>query len=177
MKNWTFSALRALVLLCIFPAIAQAEVIARGENGFNLVIEAQTAASPLDAYNQFVRIDEWWDANHSYFGQARNFSLDPRAGGCFCEKSGTSEVLHMLVTYVKPGEEVRMVGGLGPLQMMGLSGGMSWRFVPLPSGGTKIIQTYNVSGFLPGGADQIADVVNTVQTGQQSALIKALATN
>ena len=80
----------------------------------------------------------------------------------------------MLVTYVQPGREIRMVGGLGPLQMMGVHGGMRWTFEALPAGGTRITQTYNVTGYAQGGLGRLADIVNAVQTGQHDALVSKL---
>lgn len=150
-----------------------AEVINKSENGFNLKIESEVSVPPQSAYDQFLRVDEWWVDSHSYFGRRENFSIDARAGGCFCEIDGDRQILHMLVTGVIPGEEIRMVGGLGPLQMMGLHGGMSWRFVPTESG-TRIVQTYNVSGYAPGGLLDLADIVSAVQTSQQNALVQKI---
>ena len=90
------------------------------------LLDGLTAAA---AYDRFVAVDEWWVESHTWYGSRENLRIDARAGGCFCEISGDNQVLHMLVTYVQPGVELKMTGGLGPLQMMGLHGGMSWRFV------------------------------------------------
>ena len=117
---------------------------------------------------------EWWVKGHTWYGDANNLVLDAKAGGCFCEISGDNQVMHMLVTFVKPGEEVKMVGGLGPLQMMGIHGSMSWRFEAM-DGGTRITQTYNVTGYAPGGLSDLADIVDAVQTGQLNALIAKLS--
>jgi hypothetical protein len=54
--------------------------------------------------------------------------------------------------------------------MMGIHGDMSWRFEPVESG-TNIIQTYNVTGYAPGGLTDLAEIVNAVQTGQLEALV------
>ena len=139
----TFKLSRAFALLFVLLAATSvsAEVMSRGDTGFNLRITGEVSAGPAEAYEQFLRINEWWRESHTWYGDADNLSIEPRAGGCFCEISGNNEVLHMLVTYVKPGEEVKMVGGLGPLQMMGIHGGMSWRFEAI-EGGTRIVQTY-----------------------------------
>lgn len=161
--------------LIALSSTASADVIAKGETGFNLRITSEVNVSPRQAYDQFLRVDEWWQESHSWFGSRKNFSLEAKAGGCFCEIQGEKQVLHMLVTFVNPGEEIKMVGGLGPLQMMGLHGGMSWRFESLENGtGTRIVQTYNVSGWAPGGLLDLADIVDAVQTGQQKALVKRL---
>ena len=54
-----------------------------------------------------------------------------------------------------------MIGRLAPLQMMGIHGGMSWQFGPI-SDGTRIIQTYNVTGYAPGGLTDLADIIDSV---------------
>jgi len=96
------------------------------------------------------------------------------AGGCFCEVDGEKSALHMIVSYVDPGKEMRMLGGLGPLAGLALHGAMSWRFEPLGSGGTRIIHTYRVAGYLPDGLDSLAPVVDAVQTNQVARLARAL---
>lgn len=168
MKRLIFS------LIFFFSGAVFADVTSKGDTGFNLVITAEVSASPMEAYNQFLRVDEWWVESHSYFGDRQNFSIEASAGGCFCERSENREVLHMLVTFINPGEEIKMTGGLGPLQMLGIHGGMSWRFEPLDDGGTRIVQTYNVTGYLPGGLNDLADVVDAVQTSQHNALVARL---
>ena len=171
MKRLTCSL--GILLLLIAPFIG-AEVVSKADTGFNLKMTAEVPVSPSVAYQQFLNVDQWWVANHTWHGSAENLSIEPKAGGCFCEISGDNEVLHMLVTFVKPNAEIKMVGGLGPLQMMGIHGGMSWRFEALDNGHTRIIQTYNVTGYAPGGLSDIADIVDAVQTGQLNALAARL---
>ena len=163
--------LAGFVLLAL-TTDALAEVVAAGETGFNLKITGEVSVTPQEAYDQFVRVNEWWVESHSWFGSRRNFRLETKAGGCFCELKGEQQVLHMLVTFVNPGAEIKMVGGLGPLQMMGLHGGMSWRFEPMEEGrGTRIVQTYQVTGWTPGGLTDLAGIVDAVQTSQLNALV------
>ncbi|MFT7219784.1 MAG: hypothetical protein ACI8Z1_001401 [Candidatus Azotimanducaceae bacterium] len=88
--------------------------------------------------------------------------------------SDDNKVLHMLVTFIKPNEEIKMVGGLGPLQMMGIHGGVSWRFEPVANG-TLITQSYNVTRYAPGGLSDISDIIDTVQTKQLNALVVHLS--
>lgn len=161
------------LILWLSATCIHAEVTSKGETGFKLEIIGEVAVTPNEAYEQFINIGQWWLKSHTWYGDSSNLRIDPRAGGCFCEISGDNEVLHMLVTFVKPGSELKMVGGLGPLQMMGLHGGMSWRFEKIESG-TQIIQTYNVTGYAPGGLSDLADIVDNVQTNQLNALIEKI---
>ena len=170
----TKSVFSLLFSLALTPAAA-ADVTSKSQTGFSLKITGEVSASPAEAYRQFINVSEWWIESHTWFGDATKLSIDPRAGGCFCEISGDREVLHMLVTYVEPGKELKMVGGLGPLQMMGIHGGMSWRFIQT-EGGTEIIQSYNVTGYAHGGLSDLAEIVNAVQTSQLNALVKKINT-
>ena len=155
-------------------ATLRAEVTARGDTGFNIKIERHLAADPADAYARFLRVDKWWIKSHTWFGDSQNLSIDPRAGGCFCEIDGDRQVHHMLVTYVDPGAEVKMTGGLGPLQMMGVHGGMSWRFESVENG-TRLVLSYNVTGYAPGGLLDLAEVVDAVLSAQVDSLVTSFS--
>ncbi len=159
-----------LVLLAAFSAVLRAEVVDAGAGGFHLEIRREVSADPAAAWAQFLRVAEWWDGEHSWFGSAANFSLEPRAGGCFCEIDGERQVLHMTVSFVDPGVEMRLLGGLGPLQGMGLHGAMSFRFEPREGGGTTLVHSYRVSGYAKEGLEWLAPVVDSVQTGQLERL-------
>lgn len=158
---------KALVCLFVFISkAATADVMDKSEQGFHIKIELELNAPHRKAYRQFLKVDEWWDENHSWFGDAKGFYIEPQAGGCFCEKSGKKSVLHMLVSYVDPGNEIKMLGGLGPLQGMGLHGAMSFRFEPISQDKTRLIHEYRVMGYSKDGLQNLAGVVDSVQTAQ-----------
>lgn len=168
--------MKVLVVLFVFCLTfsAYSEVVKATDSFFHIKIEARVKASPEESYAQFIRIGEWWSSDHTWFGDAKNMTLEPKAGGCFCEKSDGQEVLHMTVSGVFPNKELRMLGGLGPLQMLGLSGAMAWKFVEAEDGSTTIIHEYRVNG---GGQDdlpKLAEIVDKVQTLQVSLLAKKL---
>jgi len=159
-------------MLVMSPAAA--EVIAKDKTGFNLVITAEAQVSPMVAYTEFLNVGRWWLSSHTWFGDASALYIEPNVGGCFCEKKGENQNHHMLVTQIIPGKEVKMIGGLGPLQLMGLHGGMSWSFSAIQGGGTLITQIYNVTGYSPDGLDVLAPIVDSVQTQQTEALANYL---
>ncbi|RHW74663.1 hypothetical protein D1094_17840 [Colwellia sp. RSH04] len=66
-----------------------------------------------------------------------------------------------------------MIGGLGPLQMLGIHGGMSWKFESLTESTTNIIFNYQVTGYMDGGLDKLTPIVDNVQN-IQLARLKAL---
>lgn len=168
--------LKTILALCsaiLFLTSARAEVLESAANGFVLEISVEVPSTPEQSYAQFLRIGEWWDGEHSWFGKAENFSLEPHVGGCFCEIDGDREAQHMRVSFVQPNKEMRLLGGLGPLQMMSVHGAMSWQFVATETG-TKIIHRYTVSGYSRDGLDKLAAVVDQVQSIQVNRLATKL---
>jgi len=162
-------------MLFLFPLVVNAEVISSSENGFTIQIERSVDVDAAKAYRQFLDVGSWWSADHTYFGMPQNLSIDARAGGCFCEVEGDKQVLHMTVVYVEPNKEIRMLGGLGPLQMMAVYGGMSWKFETVGGKQAKIILRYQVSGGTDGGLKKLAAIVDKVQQLQVDSLVKTLA--
>ena len=121
-----------------------------------------------------VRIGKWWNPTHSYSGKVSNLSLEPKAGGCFCEKlAGGGSVEHMRVVYAEPGKTLRLQGGLGPLQAQAAAGTLTWTLKPVMNG-TEIVQTYAVSGYFPGGTEKLAPGVDKVLAEQLARLQQKL---
>lgn len=167
--------MKLLILLFAFtPLLLNAEVVSRNEHGFQIQLEKVVSTNKKIAYQQFINVDQWWLKDHTWFGKSENLSIDARAGGCFCEIEGTKQVLHMTVSFINPNAEIRMIGGLGPLQMMGVQGGMNWKFEQLDSGKTKITHQYQVVGYLDGGLSELATIVDKVQSAQLDALAERI---
>jgi uncharacterized protein YndB with AHSA1/START domain len=152
--------------LSLQASTAGARMLHSSAAGFTI---ENTVTVPVDAkvaWNALVKdVDRWWPKDHSWFGKEGKFSIEPRAGGCFCEKAGARQAQHMTVSFVEPGATLRMIGGLGPLQGLGLDGVMDWTFTP-SEGGTKITLRYVAGGYTTTDLVQFAPVVDRVQ-GQQ----------
>src|SRR5438128_1593259 len=139
-------AVMLTVALC-FASAAQAKVLDSSAQGFTVDNTATVAVDVKTSWDALVdHVDDWWPKDHSWFGKDGKFSIDARAGGCFCEKAGDRSALHMTIGYVDPGHVLRMLGGLGPLAGLGLSGTMDWTLVPI-AGGTKITLHYVAGGY------------------------------
>ena len=173
----TETSMKYFLFLFLFPMVTNAKVISSNTNGFTIQIERSVNVDAITAYEKFLNIGSWWNPEHTYFGDSRNLSIIPAAGGCFCEIDGEKQVLHMTVSYVEPNKEIRMLGGLGPLQMMGVYGGMSWKFENHGANQTKIIHRYQVSGSIEGGMSKLADIVDRVQQTQINSLVAKLQDN
>lgn len=140
-------------------------------NGFLVRHERIIEAPAARIYDSLIQqVGSWWNPQHTYSGDSKNLSIDPRPGGCFCERLPNGGVEHMHVVYLKPNEMVRMVGGLGPLQASGVAGSMTWRLSPAEHG-SKLELTYSVGGFIAGGFESIAPAVERV-LGEQVDRLK-----
>jgi uncharacterized protein YndB with AHSA1/START domain len=158
--------------LLLLTAMARAEVVAAGAHGFISEHEVLLAAPPARAYAALTEeVAAWWDPAHSHSGEAANFTLDAGAGGCFCEKlANGGTVMHMQVVFADPGRLLRLVGGLGPLQGMGISGSMDFALEAHGDNGTRLRYRYVVSGYAPEGLEALAEPVDRVQLGQLERL-------
>ncbi len=164
--RWLASALLAALAL---PA--GAEVLDRSERGFTLENSTSVPVDALTAWTALTRdVSRWWPADHTWTGKSENLSIDARAGGCFCEIDGAHQSQHMTVTYTEPGKLLRMVGGLGPLQGMGLSGTLEWRFGAGDNGGTVITLWYRAGGYTPDDLSKLVPVIDRVQALQLGGL-------
>ncbi|MBC7991334.1 MAG: SRPBCC family protein [Luteimonas sp.] len=155
-------------------APAQAEVKDATPTGFTIENSVIVPADAATAWRALVDdVDQWWPKDHSWWGAASKLSIDARAGGCFCEIAGAQQALHMTVTHVDPGKLMRMIGGLGPLQGMGLGGALEWRFVKA-DGGTRITLSYRAGGYTPDDLTKFAVAVDKVQGQQLGGLAEHL---
>ena len=154
---------------------AGAEIKDATASGFTIENTRVVAADPQTAWNALVDdVDQWWPKDHSWWGAASKLSIDARAGGCFCERAGAQQAQHMQVTFVDPGKLLRMTGGLGPLQGMGLHGALEFRLAP-EGGGTRVTLWYRAGGYTPDDLSKFAPVVDRVQGIQLRGLADYLA--
>jgi uncharacterized protein YndB with AHSA1/START domain len=161
----------ALAALCL-SRMASADVTDASASGFTLENVREVPVSADVAFKALVEdVNRWWPRDHTWWGDASTLSIEPRAGGCFCERAGAQQALHMQVTYVDPGRTLRMVGGLGPLQGMGLHGALEFRLAPAATEGhTSITLFYRVGGYTPDDLSKFAPAVDRVQALQLGGL-------
>lgn len=157
------------VFLCALAATGQAEVADSNANGFTVKITASIHASPQDVYKKLLDIGNWWNSQHTYSGNAHNLSIEERPGGCFCEKLPNGGVRHMEVLFFLPGKTLRLSGGLGPLQVIGAGGSLTFN-LSLEKDNTKLEVTYVVNGYTPQGMNTWAAPVDGVLGEQVSRL-------
>jgi len=169
---------------------ARADVIAQTNQGFvsrNVVVVAGT---PAAVWKRLVTPSLWWSSDHTFSGDAANMTLDPVAGGCFCEKLPADDsearpakpgaalhvparggVEHMRVVYVDHAKALRLVGALGPLQSEAVNATLTVTLKAV-DGGTRVIFEYVVGGYMRYPPDKIAPAVDTVLANQLLSLAK-----
>jgi uncharacterized protein YndB with AHSA1/START domain len=163
----------ASLLAVALPVLA--EVKDASPSGFTAENSVVVMTDPASAWQALVDgIDAWWPKDHTWWGKSGTLSIDARAGGCFCEKSGKQQAQHLQVVFVDPGKLLRLSGGLGPLQGLGLSGILEWRLVPVV-GGTRITYWYRAGGYTPDDLRPLAIVVDQVQAQQLAGLAGYIA--
>ncbi|MBW8754016.1 MAG: SRPBCC domain-containing protein [Sphingomonadales bacterium] len=178
-------ALAALALVLTTPV--RADVIAHSDSGFVVRHVAEVTASAEDAWKVLVDPASWWNGEHTFSGDARNLTLDPRPGGCFCEVlPGEAEsaagkgrlpprdgVEHMRVVFVERNKALRMAGALGPLQSEALQGTLTITLKPV-DGGTRLTWEYVVGGYMRYKPEQIVPAVDKVIGEQLTGLAEKL---
>jgi hypothetical protein len=165
----------------------RAEVVSSAPNGFEVRSTRVVSASPEETWAMLGRIGEWWDSEHTYSGKASNMTLELKPDGCFCEilpngtdagKDGSTRaaggVVHGRVLMAMPHLGLVLDSGLGPILEEGAAGRLKWSLRAV-EGGTEVTQTYVVGGYVRGGADKLAPIVDTVLGQALERLQKKLA--
>jgi hypothetical protein len=172
-----------LFVLTLLSAPAAAEVKSQTDTGFSVVHVAEVAATPDQIWKRLISPKDYWNKSHSWSGSVAGFSIDPKAGGCFCEliqdkgadgKIKTiGSVEHMRVIFANPGKVLRMQGALGPLQAEAVLGTLTVAMEPIKdSTSTKLSFSYVVGGYMRYKTSDIAARVDTVIGEQFASLIK-----
>ena len=140
------------------------------ETGFIVTNKIIVKSNRENTWRVFTQqVDQWWPSDHTWWGEAGILTIDTYAGGCFCEKNESKSAEHMRVIFVEPNTLMRMSGGLGPLQGMGMFGALDWTFTDHLQG-TEVTMTYKVNGISPDGFKKLAPIVDKVQALQLSGL-------
>lgn len=149
----------------------RAEVTHVSEHEFTVSHTISIEADPWVVYRTMTaHISEWWSAEHTWSGDAKNLYMKMERSGCFCERlPNDGRVEHLRIIYLAPGEEIRFDGALGPLQTMAMQGRMIWKINPTETG-SQVTFTYKVFGHPEGGSDGLAQAVDSVISQQLERL-------
>jgi len=160
-----------LAVLCLLLATAapavRADVKAAASDGFLIVHSQRIDAGPARVYALLPAIGRWWSSSHSYSGDAANLTLDPQAGGCFCERWKDGAVAHGRVILAMRDQLLRIDTALGPLQSKAVTGVLTFQLVA-DGNATVLTLTYRVNGASGSALDKDAPAVDRV-LGEQFA--------
>ncbi len=149
---------------------ALAEVKAVTPAGFQVEQHLTIQAPPARSYAALIDVGRWWSSEHTYSGESGNLSIDPRPGGCFCERlANGGGVQHMVVAWAQPDAVLRLLGGLGPLQGEGVSGALTFTIEPAEAH-SRLRLEYVVGGYSPKGLERYAPMVDQVLAEQMARL-------
>lgn len=163
----------SIVAAVLLPTLACAEVKKASPDGVIFEHRFEVRAAPADAWAVLVHPERYWPDDHTWSGKAANMSLEPQAGGCFCEQWDGSSAEHGRVVMAVPGKLLRFRGSLGPFQEMAVTGILTVTLIPTETGTTAVV-TYRISGDASHKLDAFASVVDGV-VRQQFAGFAALA--
>ena len=150
------------ISLALFAAPAGAVVVGADSHGFELRHTLDLPIPPAQALAAFGKVGSWWSKGHTYSGNSARLSLALRPGGCWCEQlDGGGGVEHMRVAIYRPGQQIVLTGGLGPLLFEGTSGVMDVQVAKTP-GGSRLTLNYRAAGFARGNGTQMAIGVDQV---------------
>jgi uncharacterized protein YndB with AHSA1/START domain len=149
--------------LAMSPVAASAKVVDQQANGFSLQESERIAAPPDKVFAELIQPSKWWSSAHTFSGDAKNLTLDAKAGGCWCETvPGGGSALHMTVVAVLPGKLLRLRGALGPFQSTGMDGAMNFVLAADKNGGTRVELVYNLGGYAWGGYQHLPESADGV---------------
>jgi len=145
---------------------AAADVMETSPNSFTVESSVVIRAAADPAYVMLTKPDAWWDPAHTWSGDARNLSIDARAGGCFCEKlPNGGSVEHGRVLFAQPGKLLRFDASLGPFQSMAVKGVLTFSF-KTEGQATRVTVNYRVAGTFTMESAKLAPGADGMLAGQ-----------
>jgi uncharacterized protein YndB with AHSA1/START domain len=155
---------------------ASAKVVQAGSDGFVVSQSAEVQARPEAVWAALTHPERWWNKAHSWTGNARNFSMTLKPGGCFCEAlpdSGFAE--HSRIVFFQPNRLLRLSGAFGPLQGEALAGTLTVKIDPGKEGASVVAFEYVVGGYSRMPLTELAPAVDGVIAEQHRRLLKLIA--
>ena len=149
---WTFGVVQA-----------RAEVIRKGDDFFILQIRAPLTAPPERALAGLGAIGQWWNAAHTYSGDAAKMSLPLQVGACLCEAlADGGRFEHGRVVLIQPQRSLELEAPLGPLNGRTTRATLVFSWTPLSEDPTLVL-SYWVEGE---GVGAWAEAVDRVMQSQ-----------
>ena len=168
MKGWILPVVAALA------GPASGAVVDSGASGFTVSVERRLGPDSPEArqavWSILIAPDRWWSSAHSWSGDASNMTLDPKVGGCWCERlKDGGMVEHARVLAVEPQKRLLLRGELGPMQTLAAVGKLELS-VGTADGQTVVTLRYAIAGYGFGDTVTFANAVDGVISEQADRL-------
>lgn len=152
--------------------VAAAEVKSSAPDGMVLEFKGRMALPREAAFARVLALGTWWADSHTYSGKGSSMTVDPVAGGCWCELWDGGEVEHGRVIMLMKNQSIRFASALGPLQDLGVSAALTISVGDGPDdGASDVTMTYKVVGSSLSGLNTMAPIVDMVLKEQFDRLI------
>jgi uncharacterized protein YndB with AHSA1/START domain len=160
-----------LLLAVLASPQARAEVKQASAASMTVEHNLGTSAAPADLYRAIGQVERWWSSKHTFSGSAANLSLNPEAGGCFCEKWSEGSVEHGRVVQTQKDRLVRLQSTLGPVLELAVTGVLTFSLKPAGHGSTLLV-SYRISGDPSHNLRALAPIVDQVLGEQARRLVR-----
>jgi uncharacterized protein YndB with AHSA1/START domain len=168
-RAWFSAGMLAVAMACA----AHAEIKAAAPDALVFQFKGEIPLPREAAWTRVLAIGSWWNDGHTYSGKAANMSIDPVAGGCWCETWPGGGVEHGRVIAMVRDELLRMQTALGPLQDTGVNAAMTITLADGATPGTTVVTLdYRVVGSSLTELSAWAEPVNGVLQEQFGRLLK-----
>ena len=148
-------------LIAVLPLAAGAEVKLAQADAMLIEHRYTIAAPAAKTWETLVHPERYWPADHTWSGKRESLSIDPVAGGCYCERWDGGSAVHGRVVMAVPGKTLTLNAALGPFLEMAVSGILSIKLEE-KDGTTTAVVSYRVSGDPAHKLDALAPVVDQV---------------
>lgn len=161
-------------VFAVLPLAAGAEVKLATADAMLIEHRFTIAAPAARAWDTLVHPERYWPADHTWSGKRESLSLEPIAGGCYCERWDGGSAEHGRVVMAVPDRTLTLDAALGPFLEMAISGILAIQLEE-KDGVTTAVVTYRVSGDPAHKLDALAPVVDQVLGMQFGAFARLAA--
>lgn len=150
-----------MTMLMVMPS--QAEIVSSSASHYVLRHEAKSELDIEALWERLIEPSLWWHPEHTYSGDSKNLSLEPKAGGLWREDWNENSVEHGRVINVATGKMIRLDAPFGPLQEMAVT--TIWTITIKADGDHSIIVFDEIAnGSSLSGLDELAKAVDFVKS-------------
>lgn len=161
-------------VFAVLPLAAGAEVKLATADAMLIEHRFTIEAPATKAWDTLVHPERYWPADHTWSGKRESLSLEPIAGGCYCERWDGGSAQHGRVVMAVPDRTLTLDAALGPFLEMAISGILAIQLEE-KNGVTTAVVTYRVSGDPAHKLDALAPIVDQVLGMQFGAFARLAA--